>query len=192
MTTSKRSLLLIAAIFFQHSLLAQKTDAALKNQREYASINIIGGDLGLASFNYERLLPMTKKSFVSLKLGTGFGEDAVDTADKGAPKVYWLLPTHLSFNFGSRKSYFEIGIGATFTPDNPNVGMVEHILFGYRRQPIGTGRFNYRIYLSVPIDTKDYNDFENDEDNKIGNIKYFPLGFSIGYSIDSRKFFRKN
>jgi hypothetical protein len=169
----------------------KRNDLPLKGNREYVSVNVIGGDLSALSFNYERLLPLTQKSFVSLKLGAGFGEDAIDTTAKGSPVTYLLFPTHLSFNFGSGKSQFELGMGATFTPDNPYVGMVEHIFFGFRKQPVGNSRFNYRIYLSIPMDIKDYNDFENDEENKIGNIKFFPIGFSVGYSIDSRKIFGK-
>jgi len=168
-----------------------KNSSPLKGNREYISANVIGGDLSLISLNYERLLPLTSKSFVSIKFGAGFGEDALETTPKGSPKIYLLLPTHISFNFGRGKSQFEAGLGATFTPNNLYVGMVEYLLLGFRRQPVGNSRFNYRILFSIPMDIKDYNDFENDEDNKIGNIKFFPVGFSIGYSIDSRKFFRR-
>jgi hypothetical protein len=138
------------------------------------SINVdLLGNASLVSVSYERIIKISRNSFLAGKLGVGYGKelllDYYDTLATEFP-VYLSFPHQITFNLGKSRHFIEAGVGGTITIGDVSPHYVPYITAGYRLQPLYAGNVKFRIYGNfLPVNHKNYR-----------NIYFVPFGLSLG------------
>jgi hypothetical protein len=138
------------------------------------SINVdLLGNATLIGVSYERIIKISKNSFLAGKLGTGYGKelllDYYDTLATEYP-VYVSIPHQITFNIGKSRHYIEAGVGGTITIGDVSPHYVPYITAGYRLNPLYAGNIKFRVFGNfIPVDHKNYR-----------NIFFVPFGLSLG------------
>lgn len=129
------------------------------------------GDGALLSIGYERQLISTPEYFIAGKFGIGINQEFQICFGpcSTSPDLYLIIPHHLTGNLGSKRSFFEIGIGGAFITGNGNHQYTLFLIGGYRLQPFKSSYGFFRIFGSYPISGDNIND-----------IFLSPIGFSWG------------
>lgn len=120
---------------------AQKPEDSTPRHLAANSIYLeLGGNSFLYSFNYDRIIPLSR----STKLALGAGVETLSSIkinDVNYNGALCLSPS-VNFLFGSKSSHFETGL-ALFVPFSTNMTFPS-IRIGYRYQPLEKG-FLFRV-----------------------------------------------
>ena len=143
--------------------------------KDNINLNILG-DASILSVNYERLLFISRYTFLSGSLGIGYNEivDFRFWRWKEGPdnKEYMTIPFHLTGNIGMRSAFFEIGMGGTIITTDVKQKYRLYPIYGFRLQPLRSNNVSLRIFGSYPYNV-------HQEEYGV----FVPFGVSIGYSF---------
>jgi len=164
----KKYILSILLIISANILISQQNgDSYLTRPLDGVHFNLLG-DASLISIHFEKLFPINKNLFITSKLGLGYSAELLNFQPRPA-KSFVTIPFHLTTIIGGRRSFAEIGFGATASFGDPNSTLLYPIL-GYRLQPVRAQKLSFRIFIQWPT--------------KYDDIPYFfPLGVSLGFSF---------
>jgi len=138
--------------------------------RPLSSINLnLLGDGSYFSMNYDQLLPVNKKMHLSLKAGIGYNERA--QLFKSNLGHYLTLTHHLTANFGSRRTLFEAGLGATAYFRNNDNRYIPYPVIGVRFSPIKSSGLVIRPCLHIPFKLP------------LEQLFFSPVSLSLGYAF---------
>ena len=131
------------------------------------------GDGSIASVNYERIFKNTPKLFHTFKLGVSYHPDIGTTQDaeyegvgyESTDKSGLIITNHLTFNYGKKFTFFEVGLGTSAYLIEENEEFLIYPIIGLRRQ---SNNGSIRIFVHPIFLNKD-------------NVELvFPIGFSFG------------
>ena len=172
----KNILIIFSFLFIGSGMYAQHSDSSrVKRPANSVYMNLLA-DASLISINYERLFPINTYMFFCASIGVGYNEEfKICIFGPCAPaRTYRTIPHRITFNVGKRKNFFEIGMGGTSFKSGDYRDYVLYPIIGYRRQPLVTQKFNFRVYGQFPFFKSD--NWESDNPN----ILFIPLGLSFG------------
>ena len=171
----KKMLLSLLLIFVQIFMYAQnKSDSLLLRPLNNINVNIFG-DASFMSINYERILLINSNFVLVNKLGLGFNKEfhlCFNEPCHFMPKKYLTIPLHVTGNFGTKKHFFEIGIGGAVIIGNTEQNYLIYPIIGYRLSPLNKEKVIFRVFVEIPFSGLETDDF-----------LFIPLGFSFGKSF---------
>jgi hypothetical protein len=165
--------LLFIALVIPSMVFSQKTadDLTTRNIRKNCIDVTVGGSGLFLSTNYSRVLTVQPGYFVNASVGVG------TVIMMGGTSV----PHQLTFNFGKKSSFLEVGFGGSFwTGKTDSSGFAEKTnsynispIIGWRK--IFENNMNFRAYV---------NPLFNVSGEQITNNKFTPYaGISLGYTF---------
>lgn len=164
----KQQVFLLFLLSFVISTMAQTKKI---EKRPYRSLNAsVLCDASLFAVNYERIYEIGPRMLLSTRMGLGYNEEFLIWNTQKANE-YTTLPHAVTFNFGKRRSFFEIGMGGTIIAGVTSQHYILYPIISYRILPLNFKRLNMRVSVQIPTvgwETED--------------IFFFPIGLSIGYS----------
>ncbi|MCU0461434.1 MAG: hypothetical protein MUF36_05390 [Bacteroidales bacterium] len=163
----KRTILLVILSIPGIFLFAQsKSDTATKRPLNNFNLNLLG-EASLISFNYERLLFISPKFFLTGQLGIGYNEE-FQLFDNSPPEKYTIISHHITGNYGKMRHFFEFGLFGAIVSGKTDHHYLLGPVAGYRIQPLSSGKINIRIYGNIPV-----LGFETE-------MTFIPVGISFG------------
>jgi hypothetical protein len=157
--------LALSPVLFAQDSAVPTTKRPLNN----IGINLLG-NVSVVSANYERLFLVKPRFFFAGRAGVGFNKETFfifDSPNHPPARHFTTFPFQLTANFGSGKSFFELGLGNTIILDSPEQSDYTYPIFGYRLQPKYSNNLNFRIYICIPLTQTDI-------------ILDIPIGISAG------------
>jgi hypothetical protein len=135
------------------------------------SLNLFG-DASVFSISYERLFISNRKFILTGKFGAGYSQ-SLGLPSKSAALL--STPMHITGNVNiyGKKHFLEFGFGGTLL-FYENMKFWDYSIFpviGYRLQPLKSGNFTLRLFVSYPLTDK----------LDIHNYWFSPVGMSIGF-----------
>lgn len=130
------------------------------------------GEASIISLNYERIIGINEKMFVSAKIGVGLSERNTDLFGSGAYIVAGF-PHHVTLNLGGPKAFFEVGMGGSYLSGSLDGSLESYFLYpviGVRSLSAQINRASFRFFVHFPVAG-----FED--------IYYIPLGLSFGFGF---------
>lgn len=141
--------LIFIALFPLALIYSQEEPTPDNNRSDFTlSLNVVG-DLSLFSLGFEKLFFVKPSLIISGKLGLGFNTE-FDLSDNPSD-TYFVLPHHLTVNYGKRKSFLEFGIGGSLVTKSQYSGYFVYPMLGYRLHPFKNPGFSFRAWLFFPI-----------------------------------------
>ena len=164
-------ILLIALSF---NAFAQDTDSVQKKRPDFILSANLSGDISLLALGLEKFV-FLKPGF-ALGIGVGFGfnqEFQIFSNDDIAN--YFILPHHVTCNFGKNKSFLEFGLGAAFVTSGEDNYYLAYPVLGYRLHPFKNPGFSFRAWLYYPLGQQsNINDID---------VLFTPVGLSFGIAL---------
>lgn len=157
------------------SFCQQQDSSVIVAKKQVSSINLSFGDASGLSIAYERFFRIRSNLALAARLGLGYNEEfqlCIFGSCSSAPARYTTLPHSFTANFGTKKHFFEIGVGGTLLGGSTNKPYWLHGLIGYRLQPVKLKKINFRVFGCVPL-----NGVESDD------ILFAPVGISAGFLL---------
>ena len=144
------------------------------------NINLnLAGEFSIFSIDYERLVFLSPKVFLSGEIGLGYNQEfriCIFGPCTSSPENYLTIPHHITANIGHGRSYFEFGLGGTGVSGNTSQNYLFYQIVGYRFLPLTSGKMNFRVFLNYNIDWI----ISGIEPYDIAPI---PFGVSVGISL---------
>lgn len=169
----KRIILLLVLFYSTLTIRAQNDERPpVSDPKNSVNIDLLG-NATLVGISYERIIKISRNSFLAGKVGVGYGKELLlDYYDTLATKfpVYISLPHQITFNIGKNRNFIEAGAGGTIILGNASPHYVPYFTAGYRFRPLYAGNIKFRIFGNfLPINHKSYR-----------NIFFVPFGMSLG------------
>lgn len=168
----KKTLLILFLVSTVACALAQEEEMGPR-----PDFNISGNfssGVSLMSLGFEKLFFLKPNFALAAKVGFGYNQEFNIFSTSTEPTNYFILPHHLTCNFGSSRSFLEFGVGASWiSGDNYNYYLVYPVL-GYRYHPFKNPGFSFRVWAYFPFGQ----DFVTD-----GEVMFAPIGLSFGIAL---------
>ena len=162
------NLLLLGFIYCQEN--QSEKDPFMKNIQRNSFYAELGGNGGIISINYERLVPVGNKAGLSFRIGAG----TAGSADTATNDIAYTALVEVNFLYGKSKHFLETGIGFTNAFVVNNTEQWCSIKLGYRYQ--AKKGFLFKI---APMYIYNFEKLDGNDD-VFGGLW---LGLSIGYSF---------
>ncbi len=131
------------------------------------------GDASLISLNYERQFVISPTFILTGKLGLGYNEEfMICIFGSCIQDTYLTIPHHITCNFGTERSFFEIGLGGTIVSGYKTQFYLLYPMIGYRFLPLKSEKISFRIYVQFPFSDLDTT-----------HILFIPVGLNFGISF---------
>jgi hypothetical protein len=170
LTKRKRQYSIITIYIFCSFLSFEGIAQSSKNSF-HLTIGVGGG----ISINYENIIYKNEKLFITGGGGIGLASEFKlmpkrNGKNQEIGKTFSTFSQYATINFGKKKKFFELGLGAIEINDSQRPFYL-FPLIAYRIQPLIKNKINFRLITCVP-----FGGFEKD-----AAILFVPFGFSIGY-----------
>lgn len=146
-------------------------------------INVMG-DASLLAANYERTFLHKQRFFLSAKAGIGFNRQFKIFG--GYSPRYGTVPVSLTANIGKHKNFLEIGVGFTALANDKDQFYFGYPILGYRFYPLISKRFFIRLYLEIPLISKEIIKLSNSKyafPVLYDRVLFSPTGCHIGFAL---------
>jgi len=164
-------LILFSGNLYSGSLTVKEGLKLTSNNNVYLSFF---GDGNPVALNYERIFGIKKGSFLTFKTGISYHPDMTgayihtslefDRPDETGP----IITYHLTYNYGKKYTFFEIGLGTSVYLLEDNDGYIVYPILGLRKQS-SNGSFRVFTHPFSLIDD---------------NVDWIcPVGISFGFSF---------
>lgn len=145
---------------------------AIDNDRPLNSLYVsFAGDFSLIAVNYEGAIPVKSGIHLSSKIGLGYLEEVICILGCYYDHGFVTIPHHLTANFGKKRSFFEVGIGATYVI---NKIYLPYATVGYKFLSLEKGKINFRVYGQLPLLYWDA---------PPNDLLFIPFGVSVGWGL---------
>jgi hypothetical protein len=108
-------------------------------------------------------------------VGFGFNQEFNIFSDSEPPTNYFMLPHHVTFNFGKNRSFIEMGIGASLISGDRQNWYLVYPMVGYRYHPFKNPGFSFKVWAYFPFGQKFVTEY--------AETLFSPLGLSIGIAL---------
>jgi len=138
------------------------------------SANISSG-AALLSLDFEKLVFLKPDRMLAVGAGLGFNQEFQIFTTSEGPANYFILPHHVTFNVGKKRSFFEMGLGASWVSgDNQNWYLV-YPMAGYRYHPFNNPGFSFKAWAYFPFGQKFVTEY--------AETLFSPIGLSFGIAL---------
>jgi hypothetical protein len=177
----KSFLQIVLTLLSIRSFAQDSTEFNIGRPRNSVHLNFLG-NASILSLNFERLYLINTTTFLSFNLGVGYNKNNVlgntlyfmGTTPPPLERVL-TIPHSITLNIGKRKHFFEGGLGGSTFLGNSNSNYFLFPIIGYRRQPLESALFNFRVFLNIPLNGGDeLNGWDE------SSFLFSPLGLSVG------------
>ncbi|NOR44668.1 MAG: hypothetical protein GQ534_03700 [Candidatus Delongbacteria bacterium] len=169
-----KTLFLILLFIFCFTLFSSQKDSLNysleSNNNVYLSFL---GDGNPVALNYERIFQEKENLFHAFKMGISYyvnfgGAEAYELTSDTTDDSGLIFTNHITFNYGRKYTYLEVGIGTTYYDVRGDYGIIAYPIIGVRRQ---SNNGSVRLFCHPFHIMKD-------------NVEFiFPVGFSLGISF---------
>lgn len=128
---------------------AQEDSLTTHNRSDFTMSLNVAGDVSILSLGFDKLFFIKPALTISGKLGLGFNGE-FDLTDNPS-NTYFILPHHVTANYGKKKSFLEFGIGGSFVTGSQISEYFVYPILGYRFHPFKNPGFSFRVWLFYPI-----------------------------------------
>jgi hypothetical protein len=173
MKKSPYILLLLTAVLVSSEARAQSDDPVEIRPDFIISAGLSDG-VSLISLNVEKLFFLMPDGMLAAGVGLGYNEE-FNLFSSGPPTRYFILPHHVSVNFGKKRSFLELGVGASWVSGDRNNYYLVYPMAGYRYHPFNKPGFSLKAWLYYPIGQKFIT-----EDQE---VLFAPVGLSLGIAL---------
>lgn len=136
------------------------------------------GDFSLFAVNYERSIPLKAGIHFSSKIGLGYLREIFCIYSCENDHGFVTIPHHLTANFGKKRSFLEVGIGATYVI---NKVYLPYATVGYKFLSLEEGKINFRVYGQLPLL---YEDAPPERSFYTDDFLFIPFGVSVGWGFN--------
>ena len=151
----------------------QDVGEASNGRSEFIISANLAGDASLLSLGFDKLFFLKPALTLSTKVGFGFNQE-FQLFSSDPPSSYFILPHHVTCNFGRNRSFLEFGVGAAWVTDNRDDYYPVYPILGYRYHPFKKPGFSFRVWVYTPLGKKNFYDWDV--------IMMIPYGLSFGYA----------
>lgn len=155
--------------------MAQDTDMSQKDRSEFIISGNLSSGVSLVSLGFEKLFFLKPNLTLAAKAGFGYNQEFTIFAMSTQPTNYFILPHHLTCNFGSSKSFLEMGVGASWVSGGHNNYYLVYPILGYRYHPFNNPGFSFRIWAYFPFGQEFITDYNE--------VLFAPIGVSFGIAL---------
>jgi hypothetical protein len=134
----------------------------------------LAGDASILSLGFEKLFFPKPVLTLSVKAGLGFNTE-FQLFSSDPPDNYFILPHHVTCNFGRNRSYLELGAGGAWVTGNSNNYYLAYPILGYRYHPFKNPGFSFRVWVYYPFGQTINMDWDV--------IMLIPYGLSFGIAL---------
>lgn len=171
----KKSLLILLFIIIAGGAKAQEGEQEQKPRSDFVISGNFSSGASLMSLGFEKLFFLKPNFALAAKVGFGYNQEFTIFSTSTAPTDYFILPHHLTCNFGSKRSFLEFGVGGSWVNgDSHNYYLVFPIL-GYRYHPFKNPGFSFRVWAYFPFGQKFITDYNE--------VMFVPIGLSFGIAL---------
>ena len=154
---------------------AQNEVIVPENRSDYILSANLAGDLSILSFGFEKLFFLKPAFTLSAKVALGFNQEFNIFTTEEPPTNYFILPHHVTCNFGKNRSYLELGVGGAWVSSTLGAFYLVYPMLGYRYHPFKNPGFSFRAWLYYPFG-KEFTAFS-------GEVMFVPVGLSFGIAL---------
>ena len=170
----KKVLLLLHIMVSAAGANAQEGEVEKDPRPDFIISGNLAGDASILSLDFDKLFFLKPALTLSVKGGLGFNSE-FQLFSSEPPNNYFILPHHVTCNFGKNRSFLELGVGGAWVTDNRNNYYLGYPILGYRYHPFKNPGFSFRVWIYYPFGQ----DFNMDWDV----IMLLPYGLSFGIAI---------
>ncbi len=134
----------------------------------------ISDGASLASLNFEKLFFLKPDLMLAAGVGFGYNEEFKILSSE-PPTQYFVLPHHVTVNFGKKRSFLELGVGGSLVRGARNNYYLVYPMAGYRYHPFNRPGFSIKAWLYYPFGQKFIT-----EDQE---VLFAPVGLSFGIAL---------
>lgn len=164
--------------FSQAGILSDNLILVTENKRPLNNISVsLLGDFTLIGANYERFVPIESGLHLSGKIGLGYLREIFCVWGCEYDHGFATIPYHLTANFGRKRSFLEVGIGATYVVNNFNL---PYAIVGYKFLSMEAGKINFRVFGQLPLS---YQDAPPERSFYTNHLLFIPFGVSVGFGF---------
>ncbi len=169
----KRTLLIVLSLLPLALSYAQDEPTPTIERSDFTISLNMAGDISIISLGFEKLYFIKPAFAITGKIGLGINSE-FSLSDNPA-NTYFVLPHHVTANFGKRKSFLELGIGGSYMTGSQVSEYFVYPMLGYRLHPFNNPGFSFRVWLFFPI-----GQISRLEET---NILIVPYGLSFGIAL---------
>lgn len=111
--------------------------------------NLAGG-ASILSLGFDKLFFLKPALTLSVKGGFGFNSE-FQLFSSEPPNNYFILPHHVTCNFGKNRSFLELGVGGAWVTDNRDNYYLVYPMLGYRYHPFKNPGFSFSAWIYYPF-----------------------------------------
>ena len=169
-----RVLLVLFLTFSTAGAYSQDTDTVQKWRSDFIISANIAGDASILSLGFDKFFFLKPALTLSAKVGFGFNQE-FQIFSSEPPNSYFILPHHLTCNFGRNRSFLELGVGASWVTGNRDNYYPVYPILGYRYHPFKNPGFSFRVWVYYPLGQKNFFNWDV--------IMMIPYGLSFGVAF---------
>lgn len=154
---------------------AQETTDSEYDRPDFIISGNISSGAALLSLDFEKLVFLQPDRLLAIGVGFGFNQEFQIFSTSEGPENYFMLPHHLTYNWGKKKSFFELGAGATWISGDRQNWYLVYPMVGYRYHPFNNPGFSFKVWLYFPFGQKFVTEY--------AETLFSPVGLSIGIAL---------
>ena len=152
----------------------QEGNTTQKTRSDFIISANLGGDASIFSLGFEKLFFIKPALTLAGKVALGFNSE-FEIISTGPSLNTFLLPHHVSCNFGKNKSFLELGLGGAYMSNARVKRYLAYPILGYRYHPFKNPGFSFRIWVYYPFGQGNFFDWDE--------IMFIPYGLSFGMAL---------
>jgi len=153
---------------------AQQGEAAKEQRPDFILSGNLSSGASLFSVGFEKLFFIKSNVVLAAKVGFGYNQE-FQLFSSEPPTNYFVMPHHVTCNFGMNKSYLELGAGGSLVRGGGQTYYLVFPILGYRYHPFRNPGFSFRAWLYFP--------FGQDFITEYNEVLFAPVGLSFGIAL---------
>jgi hypothetical protein len=170
----KQALGILLILLAASGTFAQKSDSIQEPRPGFIISANFGGGISMMSLGFEKLFFIKPAFILAGKVALGFNSE-FEISSSEPPNHTFLLPHHVSCNFGRNRSFLELGLGGAYMSNAFGNRYLVYPILGYRYHPFKDPGFSFRVWAYYPFGQGDLFDWDE--------IIFIPYGVSFGVAL---------
>jgi hypothetical protein len=171
----KKTLTFLLLICAFNLTMAQETSDSKYGRPDFIISGNISSGAALLSLDFEKLIYLKSNRILAAGLGLGFNQEFNIFSNGESPTNYFMLPHHITWNFGKKRSFFELGVGASWVSGDKQNWYLVYPMLGYRFHPFKNPGFSFKVWA--------YYLFGQTFVTVYAETLFSPVGLSIGLAL---------
>lgn len=171
----KKALLFVVLAALAAEAFNQEQENSETSRSDFIISANISSGAAFLSLDFEKLVFLEPDRILAIGVGFGFNQEFQIFTTSEGPTDYFMLPHHITYNWGKSKSFFEMGLGASWVSGDRQSWYLVYPMVGYRYHPFKNPGFSFKAWVYFPFGQKFITDYNE--------ILFSPLGLSFGIAL---------